>query len=350
MDNWGLVALSAAALFAVLVGLAVIYVRMLPATALARTFVYSFITAAAGTAAWLALAPFAAAGMPSRVYFPIAVLAGLASFLATLAVRATGAGMVIVVIFALVWTALVFVPAALMSFGVTAPLDLEPVDHGGSLAVNVATGSAALGVLLVGGSKAPRLRVGSLSLPFGALAALVLTGGWLAWLAAAEFAIDEATPGIVVNGAIGAAGGIVGWLAVQRILHQSTTITGVAAGLMSGLFSIAAGAPLFAPLAAVAAGLFAGGLACYVTLRRVRDTRRPQWSIVGSHLVAGGLGVVLLGLLATDRGFLFTGQIGLLSEQIASTVVTAVYSAGVSYLLWFGLKRLPSHAPARDLA
>jgi len=158
-------------------------------------------------------------------------------------------------------------------------------------------------------------------------------------LAGAELAIDGATPSILLNGLVGAVGGTAGWLAVQRILHLRTTLSGVAAGLMSGFFSVAAGAPLFTPVSAAAAGVLAGAAACYFTLRRVAASRRQQWFIVGSHLIAGGVGVVLLGLLATDMGFLFTGQIGFIVDQIASTVVVAVYSAAVSFLLWLALKR-----------
>lgn len=336
------VAVSLVSLAAVFGSLAVIYVRMLPAASWSSTLLLSVASAAIGALSWLVLAPVIAPGMLSALYLSITGLAALATFLATLTVRSTGASPLVVLLFALLWGVIVFVPVALMSLAGLGPVALEPIDHGGSLAVNVAGGAAALGVLLAAGSGSPRAKARVLPFPLGVVAALVLSAAWLGWLAGAELAIDDVTPSIVINGLVSAVGGIAGWLAVQRILHQSTTLPALAAGLLSGLVSVSAGANLFTPVSAAAAGVISGAAACYFTMRRVGATRRQQWFIVGSHLMAGGLGVILLGLLATDMGFLFTGQIGFIQEQIASTVVVALYSTAVSFLVWMALKRVRS--------
>ena len=205
----------------------------------------------------------------------------------------------------------------------------------------VGAGAAALAVLVVRGDR-HRSQSAMTRLPagLGAIAVLTLLLGWLGWLVSAELAIDDLSPTILVNGALGAAGGIVGWLAVQRMSRQSTTLGAVVAGLVSGLAAVSAGAPLLSPVAAVSSGVIAGGLACIFTLRRALASRRPQWYLAGSHLIAGAIGVTLIGLLASDAGFLFTGQITLIQDQIVSTVVVAVYSAVVSLLLWVMLRRV----------
>ena len=74
------------------------------------------------------------------------------------------------------------------------------------------------------------------------------------------------------------------------------------------------------------------------TLRRVGSSRRQQWFVVGSHLVAGGVGIVVLGLLATSMGFLFTGSIALIINQVAGTVLVTLYSTAVSVALWLPLR------------
>ena len=109
-----------------------------------------------------------------------------------------------------------------------------------------------------------------LPLALGVAAAIALSAGWLGWLAGAELAIDDATPRILLNGLVGAVGGIAGWLAVQRIMHQSTTITALAAGLVAGSCRSPPGAPLFTPVSAAAAGVLSGAAACYFTLRTGR--------------------------------------------------------------------------------
>lgn len=339
MQNWGIIAASVIAILLILVSLAVLDARMLPAAPWVHSVSLSIASAAAGSLAWLVLAPILVPAVLGTLYIPVAALAGVAAYLATVAVRAHGGGTASTILFALLWSLVVFVPTAILTFAPLVtdwPADLEPVDHGGSLAVNVASGAAALGVLLAGGR---RLRTALIRKSTGLVAVVGLSIGWLAWLVGAELAFDEVSLSILVNGLVGAVGGVVGWLSVQRISHQSTTLNAVAAGLVSGLVAVTAGAPLFTPVSAAVAGVLAGGAACIFTLRRVSSSRRQQWFVVGSHLVAGAVGIVTLGLLATSMGFLFTGSITLIQNQILAVLLVAAWSTGVSFLLWSVVRR-----------
>jgi len=339
MSDAAVVVVSIGAVLAVLVGLAIVDSRMLPATSWQRSAAITAGCAGVGVAVWLAMSPFVLKDAPGYLYPTIAALGGLAAFLVTLAVRATGAGIAPTLTFAFVWSAAVFVPTAAITFSVLPwPFELNPIDHGGSLAVNVATGAAILGVLLAGGAGAGRARSAIISRNSGVAGVLLLTLGWIVWLGSVEFAVDDVTLAITVNSIIGGAGGIVGWLAVQRIRHQRTTVDAVAAGLVSGLVSITAGAALFTPAFAVIAGVLSGAAACAFTLNRVAASRRQQWFLVGSHLIAGATGLVILGVFATGIGFVFTGQLVSTGEQAASAALVAAYSAGVSFLLWSAMK------------
>ena len=338
MNNWTVVAGSVIAILVVLVSLAVVDARMLPAAPWRRSVLLSLACAAAGTLAWVTLAPAIAPEIQSDLFLPIAALAGVAAYLATIAVRAAGGGSAATIVFALAWSGIVFVPTAVLTFAPYAaswPVDISPIDHGGSLAVNVSAGAAALGVLLLGG---PRLRTASIGRSTGVAAMIALCLGWLAWLVGAELAIDDVTPGILLNGLVGAGGGVVGWLVVQRLSHRSTTLNAVAGGLLSGLVAVTAGAPLFTPVSAAAAGILAGGAAGIFTLRRVGASRRQQWFVVASHLISAAVGIFVLGLLATGMGFLFTGSLALIINQVAATVLVALYSTVVSVVLWLLLR------------
>jgi len=339
MSDATVVFVSICAVLAVLVGLAIVDTRMLPAMSWQRSALITAGCAAAGIAVWLALAPFLLKGAPGYLYPTIGALGGLAAFVVTLAIRATGAGMVATLAFAVTWSITVFVPVATFTFSALPwPFALNPVDHGGSLAVNVATGAAILGVLLAGGAGAGRARSATISRNSGVAGVLLLTLGWILWLGSVEFAVDDVTLAITINAIVGGVGGIVGWLVVQRIRHQRTTVDAVTAGLVSGLVSITAGAALFTPVFAVIAGLLSGAAACAFTLNRVAASRRQQWFLVGSHLIAGATGLVILGVFATGIGFVFTGQLAFIGEQAASAALVAAYSAGVSFLLWSAMK------------
>lgn len=329
MDEMGLVIISIASLAVVLVGLWLVDGRLLPADQPARAIRLNLALAAVGAAPWLALAPLLDRWFPvmGPLYLPIAVLGAIAAFLAAVLPRTLGAGTSRVIVFTLVWSSIVFVPAAVISFGM-----LTALDHGGSLAVNVAPGASALALLLLGGGRTSRLQAMTLPLGVAGVAAVVL--GWIGWLVGSELAIDDTTAGIVFAGLLGAVGGVGGWLIVQRLAHQATTLNAVAAGTISGVVAITAGAPLFTPISAVLTGLLAGGAAGLVTMDRALASRRPQWSIAGTHLLAGGIGVVVIGIAGSGVGFIFTGQPVLALSQLAAVLVVAGGSFVVSILLW----------------
>jgi Amt family ammonium transporter len=336
VDGWTIVLAATAALSLVLVSFWVVDGRMLPHGSRASTLLLNAGIALAGALPWLVLERLLVTGASGMLYLPVAVLGSVAAFIATIGVRTGGARAVSTLAFALVWSAAVFVPAAIVSFtrvGVFESIGIPPIDHGGSLGANVAAGAATFGVLLV--SRASGRRLADIPFRVSVVAVALLCLAWLGWLVWSELAVDVATPGIVRNGLLGAAGGMVGWLVVQRIRHQATTVTAVGAGLVSGLIAVTAGAPLFTAVAAAVAGIIAGGAAALFAFDAVRRTRRPQWTIVATHLVAGGLGVMGLGFTAEGLGMFYDGQIDFAIAQIVSTLAVAGWSFVVAVLLWF---------------
>ena len=336
MDGWVIVAAATAALVVVLVAFWAVDGRMLPSASRASIVLLDLGIALAGAVPWLVFEPLVIPGASGTLYLPVAVLGAVAAFIATIAVRAAGARPASTLVFAFVWGALVFAPAAVVSFtriGALEFIGISPIDHGGSLAANVAGGAAALAVLLV--NRGSRRRLADIPFGLSVTAVVALCVSWLGWLVWAELAVDAATPAILLNGLVGAAGGMLGWLVVQRIRHQATNVTGVGAGLISGLIAIAAGAPLFTPVSSAVAGIIAGAVAALVAFAGVRRTRRPQWTVVGTHLVAGGLGVMGLGFTAEGLGMFYDGQVDLATSQIFATLLIAGYSMLIAVLLWF---------------
>jgi ammonia channel protein AmtB len=337
VPGWLIATIADVALVIVIGAIAVLYARLAPASSFARSVGVSLACAGIGIAAWFASLSFVQWPSLVDLSVPVGFLGGLAALLVSLTPRALGLHPWRAMLFSALWTVLVFVPVALATF-ITGIAGIMPVDHGGSLAVNVAAGAGALGVLLVPGSAPPS----SISvLPprgLGVAAVSALVTGWIAWLVAAELAIDAISIDILVNALLGTAAGAAGWLVVQRIRHQTTTLGAVAAGLVSGLVALSAGAPLMSPVAAVSIGAIAGGLACIVTLRRIEATRRQQWFLVGSHLIAAVTGLVLMGLLASGTGFAFTGKTTFLQDQVLSSAAITAYSATVALVLWLALR------------
>ncbi|MCC6855692.1 MAG: ammonium transporter [Microbacteriaceae bacterium] len=339
MPSWIVTLIAVLSVTVVLVACTLVYRRVLPSEPATLT---ALLVGVVGVIAWLGFYALVRPVILTELVAPIAALGALAAFLATIVVRVAGATRAGAVVFALVWSAAVFAPTAVVAFTGLGPFGIRPIDQGGSLAVNVAAGAAALGVLIVAAPRTPRAVSAQPSQWAAGLGMVALILGWLGWLVGAELAINDRAPLILVTGVLSAAGGVVGWLLVQRIRHQSTTLGAVAAGLISGVVGVTAGAPFYAPPAAFVAGVLAGVFASLVTLRAVGGGGRAQWFIVGAHFIAGAVGLIVLALLAGDLGFFFTGQYVFLRDQVVSIFLVGVYSLAVSMGLWWVMRRIPA--------
>ncbi len=195
MDGWVIIAAATVALVVVLVAFWAVDGRMLPAASRASTVLLDLGIALAGAIPWLIFEPLVTSGASGMLYLPVAVLGAVAAFIATIAVRAAGARPTSSIVFAFVWSALVFAPAAVVSFtriGALEFIGISPIDHGGSLAANVAAGAAALAVMLV--SRGSRRRLADVPFALSVVAVVALCVAWLGWLVWAELAVDAATP------------------------------------------------------------------------------------------------------------------------------------------------------------
>lgn len=348
MHTWYVVVVAIVSLGTVAAALSVLYSRMLPVGSWVPSFGVSAACATIGATVWFVGVGVFVPAAVGPLYVPAGMLAAVAVTVASLALRASNPPLGAVLLFAFAWSALVVVPVAISTF-VTGVAGIMPVDHAGSLVVNVAGGAAALGILLVRrrGAESPALSVESWMLAVGVV---VLAAGWLVWLGAAELAFDDAAVAAVGNGLLGGLGGVGGWLLVQRLRHQSTSLAAVAAGLISGLVAVSAGAPMLSAVSSVSIGVLSSAAGAWFTLRRVSESARQQWFLPGTHLVAGAIGFVLVGLVADDYGFLFTGQLGFVQDQFVSALVVTVYSFAVSFVLWWVLSFVASRRRLATLA
>jgi Amt family ammonium transporter len=221
------------------------------------------------------------------------------------------------------------------------PLTAGPLDLGGALPVQVAVGAGALVVLTFARKWAvedrSHVRPRSwLSLVSG----LVIWAGWLLGLVGLEVSVDSViTPRIIVNTLVAPALGIIGWLIAQRIVSATTTANGAVAGLFSGIVAISAGAAYFTPLGAGLTGLVAGLSASLFVSRRIRATGRHAWFLVGAHLIAASVGLLMVGIFGLGLGLVYDGQTTLFQTQFVSIAAVVVWSGVISALLWLALRR-----------
>jgi ammonium transporter, Amt family len=337
--------LGAVAILAVIPALSILYREFLDRAGLRASIGLTVITSASSLALWLVVSAFVPGVIASPLELPTAALAAVGGFLSSLTVRDTTLHPVPPVLFSLGWTALVFMPVSLVVFFPTSiGIDVVtgPLDLGGALPLHVAIGGSALVVLtlardrVVGDRSHVRPRSWLLF-----ISGLVIWAGSTVGYVAFELVIDSVvTPRIVVNAIVAPLLGVVGWLIAQRIQTASTNAFGAFAGLLSGIVAIAAGSAYLTPLWAGITGLAAGiGCSLFVTTM-VRRTHRHAWFLVGAHLLAGVIGLVMVGLFGISFGFLYDGQLTLVEVQLLSAVIVVVWSALVSFGLWLLVRSL----------
>jgi Amt family ammonium transporter len=331
----------------VIPGLSLLYREFLDRTGIAASAMLTVTICAGAFALWLIISLFVPGVADSPLEFPAASLAALSGFLVSLTVRDTTSRPVPAVLFSLVWTVLVFAPVALL---VLFPTSLGgaatggPLDLGGALPVHVAIGSGAL--VIITGARGRTVEDRSHVRPRSWLllaSGLVIWIGCIAGYVGLDLSVDDViTPRIVTNTILAPILAMIGWLIVQRIRSASTTALGAVAGLVSGLVAISAGSAYLTPLWAGVTGA-AAGIACSAFVSgRVRATRRHAWFIVGAHLLAAVIGLIMLGFFGTELGFIYNGQIDLLEVEVISVILVSVWAGAISVLLWLLLRRATS--------
>jgi ammonia channel protein AmtB len=344
MLHSGLTIVATLAILAVIPALSIQYREFLDRTGLRASVGLTILISASSLLIWLLVSFFVPGVWISPLEYPTASLAAVAGFLASLPVRDTTSHPLPAALFAAGWTALVFVPVAIVVLFPTSvgiPLTAGPLDLGGALPVQVAVGAGALVVLTVARRWAvedrSHVRPRSWLL---LVSGLVIWAGWLLGFVGLELTLDSViTPRIILNTLIAPVLGIVGWLIAQRIVSATTTAGGAVAGLFSGIVAISAGSAYFTPLWAGLTGLVAGLASALFVTRRIRATGRHAWFLVGAHLIAAAVGLLMVGIFGLGLGLVYNGQLTLLQVQFVSIVAVMLWSGFVSLLLWLAVRQ-----------
>jgi Amt family ammonium transporter len=253
------------------------------------------------------------------------------------------------VIFILLWSLLVYVPVAHWVWADEGwLLKLGALDFAGGTVVHLTAGMSALVCALVIGKrlKYPQER------PLPHNLTMTLTGAGLLWFGWFGFNAGSAlTSGWLAGLAfmtthLGAAGGALGWLAVEWKHRGKPTALGVASGLVAGLVAITPAAGYVSPMAAIIIGIVAS-IVCYAAvLAKYKYGYDDSLDAFGVHGVGGFTGAILTGVFAVKRSFpgvadpvgsdgLLSGNVKQVGVQALACLVSAAY-AGV--LTWALLK------------
>lgn len=245
------------------------------------------------------------------------------------------------VLFAALWSLVVYVPVAHWIWGGGWLAKLGALDFAGGAVVHITSGASALVCAIVLGKRhgygvdymAPH------NLPMTLLGTGLLWFGWFGFNGGSALGANGIAVSAILATHVAACTGAIVWCAVEWGHRGKPTVLGVASGAVAGLATVTPASGYIGPFSALLIGAIAG-LACYFAIVwKGRFGYDDSLDVVGIHGVGGVLGILATGLFASKAvnaggaDGLFFGNAALLGVQVLTAVAVVAFSAAGTFLL-----------------
>jgi Amt family ammonium transporter len=253
------------------------------------------------------------------------------------------------VLFALLWTTLVYDPLAHWVWGVGGWIrKMGALDFAGGTVVHISSGISALVAAIFIGKRKGYGREPMLphNLPMTVLGAGLLWFGWFGFNAGSALGANGLAGSAFIVTHIAAASAALSWVFAEWVRHGKPTVLGVASGCIAGLVAITPASGFVDPVSAILIGLVAGILCFFgVSVVKAKFGYDDALDVFGVHGLGGTWGALATGLFASTKinpagaNGLFYGNPEQLFIQLFSVVATVVF-AGLLTLIILKLVRL----------
>ena len=246
-----------------------------------------------------------------------------------------------VLLFAALWSLLVYAPVAHWVWGGGWLGSLGVLDYAGGIVVHATAGSAALAVALSMGPRPgfPDRLPPPHSLPLTVAGAAMLWVGWLGFNGGSAIGANaDAAMAITVTHIAAASGGLA-WLLLEWRLRGKPSALGAVTGAIGGLATVTPTAGFVGPAGALVIGAL-GGMLCLLARGALRRALKldDALDVVAVHLVGGALGTMLAGVFASSSLGVFSGEadiaiLGQLRVQAVGVVSAVLYTLAVTWAI-----------------
>jgi Amt family ammonium transporter len=252
------------------------------------------------------------------------------------------------VLFALLWSLLIYCPIAHWIWGGGWLAGLGALDFAGGAVVHISSGISALVCALVLGARqgygtdymAPH------NLPMVLLGTGLLWVGWFGFNAGSALGANETAVVAFVATHTAAVTAALSWMAVEWWHRGTPTVLGIASGAVAGLAMVTPGAGFVSPFSALFMGMAAGALSYVAIMKKGGFGYDDSLDVVGIHGVAGVGGILLTGLLASKTvnsggaDGLLQGNGAFFGVQALTAVVVGVFSAAGTWVILKAVDRV----------
>ncbi len=256
-------------------------------------------------------------------------------------------------LFVPLWVTFVYVPIAHWVFAFDGDTTkggwiankLQAFDFAGGTAVEVNSGMSALALALIVGRRVGWRRepFRPHNLPAVLLGAGLLWFGWYGFNAGSALAANGTAAVALINTTGTATAAMLGWMAVEILRDKKATSFGAASGAIAGLVAATPSCGTVSPLGSLVVGLVAGAVCAWAIGVKYRLGYDDSLDVVGVHFVGGVVGMVMIGLLATQAnvdnlgfgsaGLFYGGGVEQLGKQVVAVVAVMVFAFGVTWIL-----------------
>ena len=239
-----------------------------------------------------------------------------------------------VLLFAAMWSVVVYVPLVHWIWGGGWLAKLGALDFAGGAVIHISSGASALVCAVMLGKRrgygtdymAPH------NLPMTLLGTGFLWFGWFGFNGGSALAANGVAVSAILATHTAAAVGAMAWCGVEWAHRGKPTVLGVASGAVAGLATVTPAAGYISPAFALAIGAVAG-MACYAAIVwKGRFGYDDSLDVVGIHGVGGIIGILATGLCASKTinpagaDGLFYGNASLFGLQLLVVAVTTIFS------------------------
>jgi len=237
-------------------------------------------------------------------------------------------------IFLVVWQIFVYYPFVHMIWGGGMLADWGVLDFAGGIVVHTLAGMAALASVIYVGKRGVE-DSGAHNVPFVAIGAALLWFGWFGFNAGSELAVDEVTVVAFINTQIAAAFAAITWLLLAWHYDRKPSFVEMLIGMIAGLATITPAAGFVTPQSAMLIGVAAGLVCYYAVVFRKKKGLDDALDVWGVHGVGGALGIIMLGVLASEsiggQNGLYHGDQNFFMVQLAGLALACVWAFAFTY-------------------
>lgn len=254
-------------------------------------------------------------------------------------------------VFILLWVILAYLPMAHWVWGGGFLQQMGAIDFAGGTVVHINAGISALVMAIMLG-KREDYRVGHPIMPhnitFVFLGTSFLWLGWFGFNAGSGLAADGLAANAFMVTHVATSVAAMTWMAIDWLCNKKPTTVGACTGAVAGLVAITPAAGTVGILGAICIG-FVTPIICFFMVAVVKPHFGYDDALdaFGVHGMGGIIGSILTGVFATRT---ITGEDGVqgalygdwhqLMVQIIATVVSIVFSAVVTYILYIVVDKL----------